>query len=172
MLDNLIPPTVVTADACPGVVGATCTRQCQLRICESLADLYRASNNVSDPWDDDDGWRLTTTQSCRQLLAQSPPGAPPSYCSWHGVRCCEQADTTEQRCYLLDSVSALNLAINNLNVSLENPVFFGSVKTLHDCGMFILNMESNNIAGRMTEDWGQLPHLRYLNIGASDGLKQ
>jgi hypothetical protein len=55
--------------------------------------------------------------------------------------------------------------MNNVNVSLENPVLFKALKTLHDCGMFALNFESNNVAGRMTEQWGQLEHMQYINIG-------
>jgi hypothetical protein len=36
--------------ACPGLVGSSCSTDCQLHLCLRLAALYRVSNNISDPW--------------------------------------------------------------------------------------------------------------------------
>jgi hypothetical protein len=140
---------------------------CQLRTCKALVDIYRASNNVSDPWDQEHGWEQTGNKTCQQLLeaADRDRRQEAPYCSWHGVTCCTAQHAASGRCWLVNSVSAINQAMNNINVSLENPVLFKALKTLHDCGMFMLNFESNNVAGRMTEEWGQLEHMRYINIG-------
>jgi hypothetical protein len=62
-------------------------------------------------------------------------------------------------------VGGINLGINNLNVSLNNPRFIGAIKALHDCGLVMLDLESNNIAGGLSKDWAQLKHLQHLNIG-------
>lgn len=171
MLDNNTAPTIITARTCPGVVGNKCTQPCQLRLCQALADLYHATNNLTDPWDYDYGWDQTVQTPCKQLMAaaaNSTAGggaAMPAYCKWHGVTCCDRTKAADGRCYLLNSVAALNLAINNLNGSIESPEMFGSLKTLHDCGLIILDLESNNIIGKLTEDWGQMEHLRQLNLG-------
>lgn len=126
--------------------------------------MYRSSNNVSDPWDQEHGWEDTATQSCQQLLAAADADGPPPYCSWHGVACCTAARAANGSC-LAQGVSELNLSMNNLNVSLENPVFFGGIKALHDCGLTSLNLESSNVAGRVTEEWGQLQHMEFLDLG-------
>lgn len=163
-LNDMIPPAAVTAEECPGAIGSTCTVQCQLRICQALSGLYTASNNVSDPWDNEQGWDSLKSQPCQQLVNRRPAQRP-AYCSWHGVICCSTAHVAQQRCNLLHSVLGLNLMVNNLNVSLEDPRLFRSLKTLHDCGMFMLNMENNNVIGRLTSQWGQLERMQYLNLG-------
>lgn len=150
------------SETCPGAAGRRCTRQCQLHTCQALADVYRSSNNVSDPWDQEHGWEDTATQSCQQLLAAGAgAGGLPTYCGWHGVSCCTAARATNGSC-LVHGVSELNLSMNNLNVSLEDPVFFGGIKVLHDCGLTVLNLESSNVGGMVTEEWGQLDHFEVL----------
>jgi hypothetical protein len=127
--------------------------------------VYRSSNNVSDPWDQEHGWEDTATQSCQQLLAtDGHADALPTYCSWHGVSCCTAARAANGSC-LVHGVSELNLSMNNLNVSLENPVFFGGIRALHDCGLTVLNLESSNVGGMVTEEWGQLEHFEVLDLG-------
>lgn len=127
--------------------------------------MYRASNNISDPWDEEHGWEDTTTQSCQQLLSSPAQNGQPAYCQWHGVSCCSAQDAAQGNCYLLNSVVGVNAAMNNLNVSLEDPVLLKALKVLHGCGLLMLDMESNNIVGRLTEEWGQLKHLQYFNLG-------
>lgn len=158
-------PSVVTATDCPGAVGRNCTRQCQLRICKALVDFYRVANNASDPWDEEEGWVDSETQSCEQLLSRPGPQGLPAYCRWHGVQCCDAAHAADEQCYLLGSVRGVNQAMNNVNVSLSDPTLLRSLKTLHACGLTIFDVESNNVAGSLTEEWGQLRHLQYLNIG-------
>lgn len=120
-----------------------------------------------DPWDQEHGWEQTKKQTCQQLLTAADHDGlqGPPYCSWHGVTCCTAQQVASGRCWLVNSVSGVNQAMNNVNVSLENPVLFKALKTLHDCGMSMLNFESNNIGGRMTEEWGHLQHMQYINLG-------
>lgn len=180
-LPNVVPPAPVSAQECPGADGRTqtCTRRCQLRICKALADLYRVSNNASDPWDEERGWQLTETTDCQQLLdlqltrsgQRQPPNKqqqqpqPPGYCTWNGVTCCDQDLLDKQECWLKHSIKGLSFSNNNLNVSLENAVFIRSLVTLHDCGLTALDFENNNIMGSLTNAWGALKHLQYLNLG-------
>jgi hypothetical protein len=136
---------------------------CQLRLCKALANFYRVSNNVSDPWDNELGWELTSTQSCERLVAASPRQAV--YCSWYGVTCCTPQSMADRRCSAVNTVTALDLPINNLNVSLSNPVLLPSLKTIHGCGMRVLNLEANNLIGGFSDEWGDLDKLTVFNFG-------
>lgn len=163
---------MVTASECPGVVNGVCERQCQLHICSALADFYQASNNVSDAWDGVTGWSRTTNTPCSRLLAETTTAnttrghaAAASYCSWHGITCCDAALMATGRCRAINSVVGLGLAVNNLNVSMQNSVMFGALKVLHDCGMTVLDLEGNNLVGSLTDRWGELVHLNVLNLG-------
>lgn len=136
---------------------------CQLRLCKALATFYRLSSNTSDPWDDEKGWETTTTIPCERLVASSPRKAV--YCSWFGITCCTPEQMSGGHCSALNTVIALDLRINNLNVSVENPELLPCLKTLHGCGMRVLNLEANNVIGAFSDDWGDLNKLVVFNFG-------
>lgn len=96
-------------------------------------------------------------------MAGSPRQAV--YCSWYGVTCCTPQSMADRRCSAVNSVTALDLPINNLNVSLSNPVLLPSLKILHDCGMRVLNFEANNLIGGFSDEWGDLDKLTVFNFG-------
>jgi hypothetical protein len=165
LVDSLVAPAVVTAQECPGVDGRNCSSNCQLHICEALVDFYKVSNNASDPWDEEEGWTDSETKSCQQLLSVPGKNGMPAYCDWYGVQCCDAQRRAQNQCYVLGSVRGLYQQMNNLNMSLENPVLIRSMKTLHDCGMVIFDVEGSNVVGKLTDDWGHLRHMQYFNIG-------
>ncbi len=134
-----------------------------MRLCQALADFYKISNNLTDPWDNEHGWELTTTTPCERLVAASPRQAV--YCSWFGVGCCTPDIMAERRCAAVNTVIALELPINNVNVSLQNPLMLPSMKALHGCGMRVLNLEANNIIGYIDNAWGDLDKLTVFNFG-------
>lgn len=136
---------------------------CQLRLCQALADFYKASNNITDPWDNEYGWEKTSNMSCEQLIKGSNRQA--EYCSWWGVRCCTPQGMADGRCSAVNTIVALELPINNINCSLQNPLVLPSFKILHGCGMRVLNLEANNIIGYLSEDFGELNKLIVFNFG-------
>lgn len=136
---------------------------CQLRLCNALADFYKTTNNLTDPWDNEFGWELTTTTPCQRLVAGSPRQAV--YCSWYGVECCTPQGMADRRCAAVNTVTALGLTINNLNASVEDPALLRSLKSLHDCGMRVLNLEANNLIGAIPDAWGSLNKLLVFNLG-------
>lgn len=136
---------------------------CQLRLCRAFAVIYKISNNLTDPWDNERGWQATATVPCERLTAGTPRQA--TYCSWFGVTCCTPDAMRAGECSAVNTVMALDLPINNLNVSLENPQLLPNLKVLHDCGMRVLNLEANNIIGALSDDWGQLNKLTVFNFG-------
>jgi hypothetical protein len=133
-------------------------------MCQALADIYRASNNASDPWDNEKGWELTSTAPCSKLVARGSPRQA-VYCSWFGITCCTPTGVAGGECSVVNGVTALELPINNLNVSLGNPLLLPSLHKLHDCGMRVLNLEANNIIGPFTDAWGELHRLTVFNFG-------
>lgn len=139
---------------------------CQLRLCHSLAAFYKAANNLTDPWDNERGWQLTEKQSCERLVGPNPRGQA-VYCTWFGLSCCTPALMAKNECWALNTIIALELSINNINVSLANPAVLPSMKALHDCGMRVLNLEANNVAGPISDEWGTLDKLLVFNIGES-----
>lgn len=155
-----------TVPRCPAVSSVGCGRQCQTHLCNALAQVFRASNNVSDPWDNSKGWKLTATESCTALVAEAAHQTPAVYCSWFGVLCCTPAAIAAGNCTILDTVSALSMPMNNMNVSLENSEFMSAIQQLHDCGLTVLNLEANNLSGQVKDkQWGGLRGLRVINIG-------
>jgi hypothetical protein len=36
---------------------------------------------------------------------------------------------------------------------------------MHDCGMTKLSLEANQLSGEMGDDWGNMVHLKVLNLG-------
>jgi hypothetical protein len=142
-----------------------CLQACQLRLCKALADFYRISNNASDPWDNEKGWEKTKTSNmtCERLVADTPGKAV--YCDFYGVTCCTPQSMADRRCSAVNTVTALELPINNLNVSLSNPVLLPSLKIMHDCGMRVLNLEANNLIGGFSDEWGDLDKLTVFNFG-------
>jgi hypothetical protein len=74
---------LLTAAECPGAVAGVCTGPCMLRVCDALQAFYHATNNASDPWDVERGWKEAAGVPCERLLAAAPDdnGDPP-YCHW------------------------------------------------------------------------------------------
>jgi hypothetical protein len=54
---------------------------------------------------------------------------------------------------------------NNLNASLSNPALVEALLSIHACGLTVLNLEANNLAGSIPEAYGQLVNLKVLNLG-------
>lgn len=155
----------VTPATCPGLVGGRCSPACQLNLCRSLARVYAISNNASDPWDNEDGWADTATRSCEQLAAARPRGGPPLYCDWWGITCCDGELLEAGNCTTLGAVYAIELPINNLNVSMADGHLVDAMTRIHGCGLTVLNLEANNIAGPISPAWGNLNHLSVFNFG-------
>eukprot|EP00878_Enallax_costatus_P012841 GHUV01013409.1.p1 GENE.GHUV01013409.1~~GHUV01013409.1.p1 ORF type:complete len:602 (+),score=76.08 GHUV01013409.1:316-2121(+) len=153
---------------CPAVSGAACGRQCQTHLCDVLSQIYKVSNNASDPWDNEQGWQQTATAACASLVAKTAEQGPAVYCSWFGVLCCTSAAVAAGNCTILNTVSGLNMPMNNLNVSLANPQFVSAIQQLHDCGLTVLNLEANNLSGEMRDkQWTGLDNLRVINFANS-----
>lgn len=151
---------------CPGVVGAACRRQCQIHLCEALAQLYKVSNNASDPWDNEQGWHNTTTAPCTSLVAAQGQSQLAAYCSWYGVMCCTPAAVAAGNCTVINTVSGLDMPMNNLNVSLANTAFLSALQQLHDCGMTDMDLEANNLSGEMhDQEWSKMVNLRVIDFG-------
>lgn len=144
-----------------------CPQACQLRLCQAFANIYKASNNESDPWDNEEGWELTATAPCSRLVGAGAPGSRgAAYCSWFGISCCTPQALAARGCAALNTVTALELPINNLNVSLAHPLLLPSLRALHGCGLRVLNLEANNIVGSFSDDWAALDKLTVFNFGA------
>eukprot|EP00878_Enallax_costatus_P004317 GHUV01004548.1.p1 GENE.GHUV01004548.1~~GHUV01004548.1.p1 ORF type:complete len:1095 (+),score=312.31 GHUV01004548.1:392-3676(+) len=148
---------------CPGVLNGLCGPECQVYLCKSLAAFYKVTRNVSDPWDNEEGWELTAERSCEDLVAQSPTEA--IYCNWFGIGCCHADSIAAGNCSAEDTVYSIRLPINNLNASVGNPNVLEPLQQLHGCGLHILDLEANNLVGQMSDLWGDLFHLRLLNLG-------
>lgn len=114
-------------------------------------------------WDNEQGWESTAQHSCEDLVAKSSTEAV--YCNWFGVECCHPDAIVVGNCSTLDTVYSIKLSVNNLNVSVGNPQLLEPLQQIHDCGLKILDLEANNIAGQLSELWGGLDQLRLLNLG-------
>jgi hypothetical protein len=69
-------------------------------------------------------------------------------------------------------VLKLELPINNINASVENPGLLSSLKTLHGCGMRVLNLEANNLIGALSDEWGDLDRLIVFTMGKQQQQQQ
>lgn len=152
------------AHSCPGVAGGVCGRTCQLHLCQALADFYRLSNNLTDPWDDERGWETTATVPCQQLVGAG--GRPRAvYCDWFGITCCTPAGIAAGNCSAVNAIGGLALPINNMNASMANTSWLGAIQRLHGCGLTVLNIEANNLVDNIIDAWGSLTNLTVLNLG-------
>jgi hypothetical protein len=141
---------------------------------QALADFYRATHNSSQPWVNYSGWNTTSSVSCKELLSrQLNSTAAPEYCKWHGVACCNPAgpkrheqDTPLQHCSPNWSVKALDLQVNNLNGSVDNPHVMASLLQLHACGLVKLQLQGNGLSGNLASPgWGAMTNMFYLDLG-------
>lgn len=161
----------VAAQICPGVIRGTCSSACQLHVCEALGRFYQVSNNVSDPWDNEDGWQLTIQTPCTQLIRRTASQAATAagaavYCSWYGVNCCTAPAVASGNCTVMNAVAGIELQMNNLNASLQDPALLEAIGKLHACGLTVLNLEANNLSGEMVyEGWSSFVNLRLINVG-------
>ncbi|WIA21435.1 hypothetical protein OEZ85_000647 [Tetradesmus obliquus] len=99
---------------------------------------------------------------CERLIA--PKAAAPAYCSWFGITCCKAADVAAGECSVVHSVLVIEMPLNNLNVSVSDPKWLRTVQALHDCGMTKLSLEANQLSGEMDDAWGDMVHLKVLNL--------
>jgi hypothetical protein len=58
---------------------------------------------------------------------------------------------------------------NNLNATLSNPGLVNALLSLHACGLTVLNLEANNIAGSIPDAFALLVNLKVLNLGEHFG---
>jgi hypothetical protein len=54
---------------------------------------------------------------------------------------------------------------NNLNATLSDPALVKALLSIHACGLTALNLEANNLAGSIPDDYAQLVNLKVLNLG-------
>jgi hypothetical protein len=155
------PPPAGPPLTCPGIAAGACALPCQLATCGALSAFYRASNNASSPWKHP--WEPLKSQTCAQLVPRA--GSPPSYCSWHGVRCCAPADLAAGRCWAVNAVANLTLKAASINGSISDPALMDAVEQLHACGLVGLDIESNDISGELMPRWGRLTNLTVLDLG-------
>uniref|UniRef100_A0A383WDG8 Guanylate cyclase domain-containing protein n=1 Tax=Tetradesmus obliquus TaxID=3088 RepID=A0A383WDG8_TETOB len=152
--------------SCPGVSDGVCGSSCQLYLCEALATFYKVTNNVSDPWDKEYGWQRVKSTPCSKLVTPVAAAGSPAYCRWWGITCCQAADVAKGDCSAVHGIKAIDLPINNLNASLSNPGMVSSLLSIHACGLTVLNLEANNLAGSIPEQYSQLVNLKVLNLAA------
>ncbi|WIA21705.1 hypothetical protein OEZ85_000871 [Tetradesmus obliquus] len=76
------------------------------------------------------------------------------------------ADVAKGDCSAVHGIKAIDLPINNLNASLSNPGMVSSLLSIHACGLTVLNLEANNLAGSIPEQYSQLVNLKVLNLAA------
>lgn len=101
--------TSQAAISCPGLSNgsnpAVCTRQCQLSVCQSLSDLYKVSNNQSNPWRLSTGWSGTATQTCKQLTVSLTEAASAA------ITHCHELCTVSPTCCAMSSKAAAHLCM-------------------------------------------------------------
>jgi hypothetical protein len=112
--------------SCPGVTAGVCQLPCQLHTCKQLAAFYFHSNNITDGWDEERGWRATQNMPCERLI--SAKAAVPAYCSWYGITCCNPRDVAAGECSVVHSVLVIEMPLNNLNVSVSDPKWLRTVQ--------------------------------------------
>jgi hypothetical protein len=131
-------------------------------VARSKLAIIAFSCRDTKPWANKQGWELTATQSCQQLLAA--PARAPSYCSWNGISCCDPAGLAGQQCSHIHSVSELKVQVNGLNGTLGSPGIIHNLLQLHACGMTKLNLQGNDLSGSMTAEWGRMTNLTVLDL--------
>jgi hypothetical protein len=62
------------------------------------------------------------------------------------------------------------LQVNGLNGSLTDPLFMGSLKQLHACGLTKLDLEGDKMSGPLTDEWGELTQLEFLSLSEWGGV--
>ena len=93
---------------------------------------------------------------CSEYISE--PSTPPRYCrGWYGVTCC--ADPAAPRvmsslllspqCLFAHAPANMTIRLNRINGSISDPAVWRPLLTLHECGMRVLNLESNKISGKI-----------------------
>ncbi|KAI8476209.1 MAG: hypothetical protein J3K34DRAFT_271511 [Monoraphidium minutum] len=151
---------------CPGLERGVCTLPCQRATCGALAAFFRHTFNESKPWTRAlSTWQVVVSLPCERIVpAAAAVGAPPAYCKWQGVRCCKPADVGAGACGAVHSVLGITLQADNVNGSLSDPGLMDAVEALHACGLRELDVESNDVGGRLLPRWGRLTNLTVLNV--------
>eukprot|EP00878_Enallax_costatus_P047112 GHUV01057509.1.p1 GENE.GHUV01057509.1~~GHUV01057509.1.p1 ORF type:complete len:552 (+),score=103.69 GHUV01057509.1:2259-3914(+) len=157
---------------CPGLVQISsqtvCTAPCQQATCTALAaffnSTYNGTNPTIKPWRFRNGWSDLEIQSCSQLVAATPIGGLPAYCSWFGLTCCTPPLAAAGYCTNLATVLEVKVEVNGLNGSIEGPDFQQSIGQLHACGLKSLTVTGNALSGSLTDFWGQLVNLNVLGL--------
>lgn len=156
----------LTGPGCPGVFDRVCTPECQTAVCRALASLYRVTHNPSQPWQHDSGWSSTVSSDCESLTL-----AGPVYCQWDGVLCCTPNMLHEKHCSAVHSIKALDLQVNGLNGSVDDPEFMNSLLQLHACGTRKLQLQGNDLSGQMSSSaWDKLVNITYLDLGECETI--
>jgi hypothetical protein len=182
---------------CPGLQqgpnGPECGRQCQLAICDALADFYHYSQpttaSSSTTWNATEGWETARGRSCLDRVeAYTGPGA--AYCGQRAVRgvpelkahfpqleCCNGTsyllEDVEVSCLFPYAPANLTMKSNSVNGSLTphpgdpRGLFGQSITTLMNCGLMVLDLTSNDISGSMTDVWSTYVHLRQLVLASN-----
>ena len=89
----------------------------------------------------------------------------PGYCSWYGISCCSQADQRDGSCSNVHAVSAIDLKVNRVNITISEPDELDSLEGLHASGLLAVNLEGNNVSGTLAPRWGKFDHLTSIRIG-------
>jgi hypothetical protein len=139
---------------------------CQRATCEALAAFLRLTFNASNPWQHDETWNVTRSRPCSAIVPRGAGAAPPAYCRWYGIACCDPAGLAAGACRAVHSVAVINITADSLNGSYSDPPLMDALELLHACGMVGLNLESNDMSGELGPRWGRFTNLRTLNLGA------
>lgn len=157
-----------TQASCPGVQNATCGLACQAATCRALVGFTGATYNASySGLSRYRGWTGTvsdclahTTNSTAQLAG---------FCSRYGVECCAGADFARGECGIRGAVTGIVLEVNFLNGSISDPMLLAALSQLHACGLTKLVLQGNDMSGTLSDAWGNLTQLTYLNLGEQIG---
>ena len=150
------------AGVCPGISNGACTQPCRLATCGALAEFYKTSLNETVPWEFQKGWELTVTQPCSALVDAN--AATPAYCSWTGIRCCSAEQVKERLCSTVGTVFSVTLEAMNVNVSVADKNWVGSIGQLHTCGLTELRIQGCNVSGAMGPEWGTFTNFTVLDL--------
>jgi hypothetical protein len=99
--------------------------------------------------------------------AHAPAHGTPLAHRWYGVTCCSTGGMASRRCSALHSATGVVLKADNVNGSLSDLAFMDAVEQLHACGLTVLDLESNDIGGRLLPRWGRFSQLTVFNIGGA-----
>jgi hypothetical protein len=161
------PPTGPRGNpaVCPGLENGACTLPCQRATCGALSEFFRITYNDSIPWNNVTGWELLGSVGCGRLVTPAA-AARPAYCGWPGLFCCEPRHVELGQCAIVNAIANITMPVDQVNVSLSNPGFLDALEQLHSCGLVVLNLEANELTGRISPRFGALHNLRVLDIGA------